>query len=127
MSGCEPRTATQIARWDKELERRALRFVRYLDDRVILVTSKRAAHRVMAKVSRYLTVKLKLKVNLAKSRVIRISQLEYLGFRFQGLRIHCTNQVLRDLKHRWRSLPKAYAAIDFAPLGDLDGRTTAAD
>jgi RNA-directed DNA polymerase len=99
---------------DKELERRGLRFVRYLDDLVILVTSKRAAQRVMANVSRYLTVKLKLKVNLAKSRVIRISQLEYLGFRFQGLRIHCTNQVLRDFKYRLRRLTSRRWGISMA-------------
>lgn len=99
---------------DQELERRGLRFVRYLDDLVILVTSKRAAHRVMAKVSRYLTVKLKLKANRAKSRVIRISQLEYLGFRFQGLRIHCTNQVLRDFKHRLRRLTSRSWGISMA-------------
>jgi RNA-directed DNA polymerase len=89
---------------DKELESRGLRFARYMDDLVILVRSKRAALRVMAKISDYLTRKLKLKVNRAKSRVVRISQLEFLGFRFQGLRIHCTDQVLRDFKHRLRRL-----------------------
>jgi RNA-directed DNA polymerase len=99
---------------DKALECRGLRFVRYLDDLVILVNSKRAAHRVMAKVSRYLTVKLKLKVNHAKSQVIRISQLEYLGFRFQGLRIHCTNQVLRDFKYRLRRLTSRRWGISMA-------------
>jgi RNA-directed DNA polymerase len=89
---------------DKELELRGLRFARYLDDLVILVKSRRAAQRVMAKISRYLTGKLKLKVNRDKSRVVRISQLEFLGFKFQGLRIHCSDQVLRDFKHRLRGL-----------------------
>jgi RNA-directed DNA polymerase len=89
---------------DKELELRGLRFARYLDDLVILVKSRRAAQRVMTKISRYLTRKLKLKVNRHKSRVVSISQLEFLGFKFQGLRIHCTEQVLRDFKHRLRGL-----------------------
>jgi RNA-directed DNA polymerase len=89
---------------DKELELRGLRFARYMDDLVILVKSRRSAQRVMAKISRYLTRKLKLKVNRNKSRVVRISQLEFLGFKFQGLRIHCTDQVLRDFKHRLRGL-----------------------
>ena len=49
---------------DKELEARGHRFVRYVDDVVILVKSRRAGRRVMAKSSRYLTQTLKLKVNL---------------------------------------------------------------
>jgi RNA-directed DNA polymerase len=89
---------------DKELELRGLRFARYMDDLVILVKSRRAVQRVMAKISCYLARKLKLKVNRDKSRVIRISQLEFLGFKFQGLRIHCSDQVLRDFKHRLRGL-----------------------
>jgi RNA-directed DNA polymerase len=36
---------------DKELEKRKLRFVRYADDCVICVRSKRAAERVMKRVS----------------------------------------------------------------------------
>lgn len=40
---------------DKELEQRGHRFVRYMDDLVILVKSVRAGKRVMAKISRYLT------------------------------------------------------------------------
>ncbi len=89
---------------DQQLEQRGLRFARYMDDLVILVRSKRAAQRVMAKMSHYLTHKLKLTVNRGKSRVVRISQLEFLGFRFGGLRIHCTDQVLRDFKQRLRGL-----------------------
>lgn len=53
---------------DKELEAREHRFVRYMDDLVILVKSRRAGRRVMAKTSRYLAQKLKLKVNREKSR-----------------------------------------------------------
>jgi RNA-directed DNA polymerase len=48
---------------DKELEQRKLRFVRYADDCVIYVRSKRAAERVMNSISRFITRKLHLKVN----------------------------------------------------------------
>jgi len=72
---------------DKELEARGHRFVRYVDDWVILVKSKRAGQRVMAKISRYLSQKLKLKVNQDKSRVVKIEALEFLGFTFRGIRI----------------------------------------
>ena len=48
---------------DKELARRGLRFCRYADDCNIYVRSRRAGERVMASVSRFLTGRLKLKVN----------------------------------------------------------------
>jgi len=56
---------------DKELERRGHRFVRYADDCNIYVQSRRAGERVMASVERFLTGRLKLKVNSAKSAVAR--------------------------------------------------------
>src|SRR6202047_2605784 len=52
---------------DKELARRGHRFCRYADDCNIYVRSHRAGKRVMASVSRFLTSKLRLKVNEAKS------------------------------------------------------------
>ena len=52
---------------DKELTRRGLRFCRYADDCNIYVRSRRAGERVMASVSRFLTNKLRLRVNEAKS------------------------------------------------------------
>ena len=53
---------------DKELARRGHRFCRYADDCNIYVRSRRAGERVMASVSWFLTSKLRLKVNEAKSR-----------------------------------------------------------
>jgi len=66
---------------DKELEKRGLHFVRYADDCVIYVRSQRAGDRVMRTVSRFITRKLKLQVNEAKSRVTRPWYSKYLGFR----------------------------------------------
>ena len=48
---------------DKELTRRGHRFCRYADDCNIYVRSRRAGERVMASMSRFLTQKLRLKVN----------------------------------------------------------------
>src|SRR5262252_6088332 len=48
---------------DRELERRGHRFVRYADDCNIYVRSERAGQRVMESISRFITQKLKLKVN----------------------------------------------------------------
>jgi Reverse transcriptase (RNA-dependent DNA polymerase) len=64
---------------DKELERRGHRFCRYADDANIYVRSRRAGERVMASVSRFLTNKLRLKVNEAKSAVARPEERKFLG------------------------------------------------
>src|SRR5437660_8967049 len=65
---------------DKELTSRGLRFCRYADDANIYVRSRRAGERVMASVSRFLTNKLRLKVNEAKSAVARPEERKFLGF-----------------------------------------------
>jgi len=65
---------------DKELTRRGHRFCRYADDCNIYVRSRRAGERVMASVSRFLTQKLRLKVNEAKSAVAQPEERKFLGF-----------------------------------------------
>jgi RNA-directed DNA polymerase len=99
---------------DKELEARGHRFVRYIDDLVILVKSRRAGRRVMAKISRYLTQLLKLNVNREKSRVVKIEELNYLGFTFRGIRIFATDQALQDFKHRLRGLTSRSWGVSMA-------------
>jgi RNA-directed DNA polymerase len=69
---------------DRELERRGLRFVRYADDCNIYVRSERAGQRVMKSVTRFITQKLKLKVNEAKSAVARPQERKVLGFSFSA-------------------------------------------
>ena len=56
---------------DRELGRRGHRFCRYADDCNIYVRSRRAGERVMAGVGKFLTKKLRLKVNESKSAVAR--------------------------------------------------------
>ena len=65
---------------DKELARRGHRFCRYADDCNIYVRSHRAGERVMASLSRFLTNRLRLKVNEAKSAVARPEERKFLGF-----------------------------------------------
>lgn len=67
---------------DRELTRRGLRFARYADDCNIYVGSRRAGERVMASLTGFLTTKLKLKVNEAKSAVARPWERKFLGFSF---------------------------------------------
>ena len=67
---------------DKELEARGLNFVRYADDCLILVGSKKAAERVMQSIVKFIENKLGLKVNAEKSRIARPQDVKYLGFGF---------------------------------------------
>ena len=67
---------------DKELEHRGLRFTRYADDVLIFTKSEMAANRVMNSISDWLERKLFLKVNAAKTKVVRPMRSKYLGFTF---------------------------------------------
>jgi RNA-directed DNA polymerase len=67
---------------DRELERRNHRFVRYADDCNIYVRSERAGQRVMESIAQFITQRLKLKVNEAKSAVARPQERKFLGFSF---------------------------------------------
>jgi RNA-directed DNA polymerase len=69
---------------DRELERRGHRFVRYADDCNIYVRSERAGQRVMESVTQFITQKLRLKVNEAKSAVARPQERKFLGFSFSA-------------------------------------------
>ncbi len=89
---------------DLELVRRGHRFARYADDMVILVRSQRAAQRVMGSITRYLEKTLKLKVNLAKSKVAPMSECAFLGFTIKGKKIRWTDKALADFKHRIKEL-----------------------
>jgi RNA-directed DNA polymerase len=71
---------------DRELERRGHRFVGYADDGNIYVGSERAGQRLMESITRFITHRLKLKVNQAKSAVARPGQRKFLGFSFTGER-----------------------------------------
>lgn len=93
---------------DKELQKRRLRFVRYADDCVIYVRSKRAAERVMNSISSFIIRKLRLKVNLDKSAVSHPWWRPYLGFSFTSrrdnprIRIHSSS--IKRMKQRVRLL-----------------------
>jgi RNA-directed DNA polymerase len=68
--------------FDRELERRGLRFARYADDCNVYVRSRRAGERVMESITRFLTTQLKLQVNQQKSAVARPWERKFLGFSF---------------------------------------------
>lgn len=67
---------------DKELESRGLMFVRYADDCNIFVKSEMSANRVMKSITSWLERKLFLKVSATKTKVVRPSKSNFLGFGF---------------------------------------------
>ena len=71
-----------LDKFDKELEARGLRFVRYADDCNIFVKSDKAADRVMKSVISWLERKLFLKVSATKTKIVRPTNSSFLGFTF---------------------------------------------
>jgi len=94
---------------DKELEKRGHRFVRYADDCNIYVRSQRAGERVMASIEQFLTHRLKLKVNKAKSAVAPPRTRKFLGFSFttgSEVKRRLAPQTLVRFKARVRELTR---------------------
>ena len=90
---------------DRELEDRGLRFVRYADDCNIYVRSRRAGRRVKASVTRFLSARLKLTVNEAKSAVARPWERKFLGFTFTWKRKRAVSpQSMDRMKERVREV-----------------------
>src|SRR6266851_5726308 len=103
---------------DKELERRGHRFSRYADDCNIYVRSRRAGERVMASVSRFLTSKLRLKVNEAKSAVARPEERKFLGFSISndGSERHIAPKALGKFKAQIRDMTRRTRGISLPQL-----------
>jgi len=81
-----------LDKFDKEFERRGVKVIRYADDILLLVKSKRAAERLLGTSTEYLEKKLKLKVNTEKSRAVSVYSIRNFGFldlRWEGTeRVH---------------------------------------
>jgi RNA-directed DNA polymerase len=109
--------------FDRELERRKLRFARYADDCNIYVRSRRAGERVMKSITRFIITKLKLRVNNQKSAVARPWERKFLGFSFTWnlapKRRIAPKAVLR-FKERIRGLTRRTRGISTEEMaGDL--------
>ena len=97
---------------DKELERRGHCFCRYADDCNIYVRSQAAGERVMASVVVLLEVKLRLKVNRAKSAVAHVEERSFLGHRLlRGGRLGLAPKSLTRAKERLRRLTRRNRGI----------------
>jgi len=71
---------------DREVEKRGHRFIRYADDFVIYVKSKRAGERVMDSITKFVEKDLQLVINQKKSKVCGTTSATFLGFNLQNLK-----------------------------------------
>jgi RNA-directed DNA polymerase len=111
--------------FDRELERRGLRFARYADDCNVYVRSRRAGERVMESLKRFITTKLKLKVNEQKSAVARPWERKFLGFSFtanrEPKRRIAPKAVLR-FKEKVRELTRRTRGVKVEKMAEELGR-----
>ena len=106
---------------DRELERRGHRFVRYADDSNVYVRSERAGQRVMDSISRFITQKLKLKVNEEKSAVARPEQRKFLGFSFTAgpeVKRIVAPKALNQFKQRIRDITRRAKGVSIRATMD---------
>jgi len=92
---------------DNELERRGIRFVRYADDCMIFVKSRKAGMRVMESITHFIEKKLGLKVNREKTAIDRPWRRDYLGFSFtpgKDVKIRIAKKSVKKFKQRVREL-----------------------
>jgi len=102
---------------DRELERRGNRFCRYADDTNIYVRSLRAGERVMASITEFITRKLKLRINQAKSRVAPAWERDFLGFSVTRGAAHKRSigkKAMRRFKERIREITRRNRGVSLA-------------
>ena len=93
--------------WDRELERRGHHFVRYADDCNVYVRSKAAGERVLSSLERWLTQRLRLRVNRDKSGVARPWTRKFLGYSVtwdRAARLRVSPAAVQRLKTKLRGL-----------------------
>ena len=106
---------------DDQLEERGHKFVRYADDlgyrmrracdrllaaHVILCGSPRAGERILRSVREFLADKLKLIVNETKSRVVKLAEASFLGFRIVRRKVRWTAKSLKKFKAKVKRITK---------------------
>jgi group II intron reverse transcriptase/maturase len=93
--------------WDRELERRGHRFVRYADDCNVYVRSKAAGERVLVSVARFLAKRLRLRINHEKSCVARPWLRKFLGYTVtwdRAARLRVSPTAVNRLKTKLRAV-----------------------
>ncbi len=99
--------------FDQEMKSRNVKVIRYADDIVVLAKSKRAAIRLLGTCRRYLEDKLKLRMNVQKSKVVSvlaIKHFKFLGFCLgkngKGIYIRAHRESLTKAKRKLKELTR---------------------
>lgn len=99
--------------FDQEWAKRGVKHIRYADDIVILTKSKRAAEHQLESSKKYLEGKLKLTMNIEKSKVVSvfaIKRFKFLGFCLgkngKGTYIRAHKKSLAKAKQKLRAITK---------------------
>ena len=107
---------------DKELARRGHKFVRYADDCMILVRSKRAAERVRESIATFIESRLHLKVNREKTEVAYVGMVKYLGYSFYVMNGQCRLRLhpksVTKMKAKLKELTSRSKGWGYAKLKD---------
>lgn len=101
---------------DRELEKRGHTFARYADDFIILCRSRRAAHRVLESITRYIEKRLKLKVNQTKSKVCPLREATFLGFTYQTGNLKWSPKSQKRFKAKIRKLTRRNRGVSPAKV-----------
>lgn len=105
---------------DKEIVRRGHPFVRYADDFVIYVKSRRAGERVLSGITKYIEKDLKLIVNTEKSKVGSPTRLKFLSCLMiktsGGCRFRPTNEAKRKFRQKLKRLTKRNSVGTFEEI-----------
>lgn len=97
--------------YDWEMSKRGVPVIRYADDIVVLAKSPRAAQRLLESTQRYLEGKLKLRMNVEKSKVVSVYSIrnfKYLGYALgkgkNGVYIRVHAKSLKKAKAKLKEL-----------------------
>lgn len=100
-----------LNKFDHEMESRGVHVIRYADDIVVLARTPRAGERLLESSRRYLEGKLKLKMNMDKSRVVSVyskRNFKFLGFALgkgkDGVFIRAHAKSLKKAKQKLKEL-----------------------
>ena len=92
---------------DKELEKRGHKFCRFADDCNIYVNSQKAGERVMGSIRKFLETKLRLKLNEKKSKVAKVEECKFLGFKLlNDGHIAIAKESIKIFKDKIRKITK---------------------
>ena len=98
--------------FDQEISRRGVNIIRYADDIIVTARSKRAAERLLETSRKYLEGKLRLKLNMEKSKVVSVysPKFKFLGFALAknkyGVMIRAHKESLKKAKAKLKQLTK---------------------